>query len=90
MTNLDGSRSHDGKWDILAGAMLREDTARFTYIYRLVLRAARAEGVDRGSPARFPRPREWRRICLPRPGRAGHIGIRERPQRSNCPQCRRE
>ena len=27
MANLDGSRSHGGKWDILAGAMLREDSA---------------------------------------------------------------
>ncbi len=36
-----------GKWDILAGAMLREDSARFTDIYRLLLRAARAEGIDR-------------------------------------------
>ena len=26
--------SHGGKWDILAGAMLREDSARFTDIYR--------------------------------------------------------
>lgn len=47
MANLDGSRSHGGKWDILAGAMLREDTAHFTHIYRVLLRAARAEGVDR-------------------------------------------
>ena len=47
MANLDGSRSHGGKWDILAGAMLREDSARFTDIYRLLLRAARAEGIDR-------------------------------------------
>jgi putative restriction endonuclease len=43
MANLDGSRSHRGKWDILAGAMLREDSARFTDIYRLLLRAARAK-----------------------------------------------
>ena len=27
--------------------MLREDSARFTDIYRLLLRAARAEGIDR-------------------------------------------
>jgi len=45
MANLDGSRSHGGKWDILAGAMLREDSAQFTHIYRLLLRAARAEGI---------------------------------------------
>ena len=30
-----------------SGAMLREDSARFTDIYRLLLRAARAEGIDR-------------------------------------------
>jgi putative restriction endonuclease len=47
MANLDGSRSHGGKWDILAGAILREDGARFTDIYRLLLRAARAEGIGR-------------------------------------------
>jgi putative restriction endonuclease len=47
MANLDGSRSHGGKWDILAGAMLRENSAQFTDIYRLLLRAARAEGIDR-------------------------------------------
>jgi hypothetical protein len=47
MANLDGSRSHGGKWDILAGAMLRENSAQFTDIYRLMLRAARAEGIDR-------------------------------------------
>ena len=46
MANLDGSRSHGGKWDILAGAMLREDAAQFTHTYRLLLRAARAEGMD--------------------------------------------
>ena len=42
MANLDGSRSHGGKWDVLAGAMLREDTAQFTHIYRVLLHAARA------------------------------------------------
>lgn len=45
MANLDGSRSHGGKWDVLAGAMLREDTAHFTKIYSLLLHAARAEGI---------------------------------------------
>ncbi len=49
MANLDGSRSHGGKWDVLAGAMLREDAAHFTQIYRVLLLAARAEGVDRDS-----------------------------------------
>jgi putative restriction endonuclease len=46
MANLDGSRSCGGKRDILAWAMLGEDSARFTDIYRLLLRAARAEGID--------------------------------------------
>jgi putative restriction endonuclease len=45
MANLDGSRSHGGKYDILAGAILREDPAQFTHVYRLLLRAARAEGI---------------------------------------------
>lgn len=43
MANLDGSCSRGGKWDILAATMLREDSARFADIYRLLLRAARAE-----------------------------------------------
>jgi putative restriction endonuclease len=51
MANLDGSRSHGGKWDIIAGAILREDGAQFTHIYRVLLQAARAEGIDR---ARLP------------------------------------
>jgi putative restriction endonuclease len=45
MANLDGSRSHGGKWDVLAGATLRDDPARFTDVYRLLLQAARAEGI---------------------------------------------
>jgi len=45
MANLDGSRSHGGKWDVLAGAMLRDDPARFTHVYRELLSAARAEGI---------------------------------------------
>jgi putative restriction endonuclease len=49
MANLDGSRSHGGKWDVLAGAMLREDTAHFEQIYRVLLCAARAEGIGRDS-----------------------------------------
>ncbi len=40
MANLDGSRSHGGKWDVLAGAILRDDPARFTNIYRVLLSAA--------------------------------------------------
>ena len=42
-----GAAGQRGKWDILAGAMLREDSARFTDICRLLLRAARAEGIGR-------------------------------------------
>lgn len=45
MANLDGSRSHGGKWDVLAGAMLRDYPARFTHIYRVLMAAARAEGI---------------------------------------------
>ena len=45
MANLDGSRSHGGRWDVLAGAMLRDDPARFSRVYRVLLQAARAEGV---------------------------------------------
>jgi putative restriction endonuclease len=45
MANLDGSRSHGGKWDVLAGAMLRDDLARFSHVYRVLLSAARAEGI---------------------------------------------
>jgi len=45
MANLDGSRAHGGKWDVLAGAMLRDDPAHFTDVYRVLLTAARAEGI---------------------------------------------
>ena len=45
MANLDGSRSHGARWDVLAGAMLREDPARFSAIYRVLLHASRAEGI---------------------------------------------
>ena len=48
MANLDGSRSHGAKWDALAGAMLRNDPARFSGMYQVLLEAARAEGIDRG------------------------------------------
>jgi putative restriction endonuclease len=51
MANLDGSRSHGGRWDVLASAMLRDDPARFSRIYRVLLHAARAEGIG---PARLP------------------------------------
>ena len=51
MANLDGSRSHGARWDALAGAMLRNDPARFSRIYRLLLHAARGEGIG---PERLP------------------------------------
>ena len=51
MANLDGSRSHGAKWDAFAGALLREDLDRFTQIYLLLLRSARAEGI---APDRLP------------------------------------
>ena len=45
MANLDGSRSHGGKWDVLAGAILRDDPAHFTHIYRTLVSSARAESI---------------------------------------------
>jgi putative restriction endonuclease len=51
MANLDGSRSHGARWDILAGAVLREDPAHFSRVYRVLLHAARAEGIG---PGRLP------------------------------------
>lgn len=48
MANLDGSRSHGAKWDVLAGAMLRENPRRFTEVYQLLLEAARAEHIGPG------------------------------------------
>ncbi len=48
MANLDGSRSHGGRWDVLAGAVLRDNPARFTAVYRMLLGAARAEGIGSG------------------------------------------
>src|SRR5580698_3548400 len=48
MANLDGSRSHGARWDVLAGAILRDDPARFTGIYQVLLHAARAEGIGPG------------------------------------------
>lgn len=51
MANLDGSRSHGARWDVLAGARLRDDPAHFSHIYRVLLAAARAEGIG---PDRLP------------------------------------
>ena len=44
MANLDGSRSHGGRWDVLAGAILRENPDRFTHVYRMLLLAATRVG----------------------------------------------
>lgn len=51
MANLDGSRSHGARWDVLAGARLRDDPAHFSHVYRVILRGARAEGIG---PLRLP------------------------------------
>jgi putative restriction endonuclease len=51
MANLDGSRAHGGKWDVLAGAILRDNPARFTGVYRTLLDTARVEGIG---PDRLP------------------------------------
>ncbi|HEV2375975.1 MAG TPA: HNH endonuclease [Streptosporangiaceae bacterium] len=53
MRNLNGSRPHGGKWDVLAGAALRDDPARFSHLYRILLHAARAEGIDRNRLSDF-------------------------------------
>lgn len=51
MANLDGVRSHGARWDALAGAVLRDAPARFSGIYRVLVHAARAEGIG---PVRLP------------------------------------
>ena len=51
MANLDGSRSHGGRWDVLAGATLREQPDEFSRIYRVLMVAARAAGIG---PDRLP------------------------------------
>lgn len=45
MANLDGSRSHGARFDASAGATLRENPTLFTHIYRVLVHAARAEGI---------------------------------------------
>jgi putative restriction endonuclease len=45
MANLDGSRPHGAAFDASAGATLREQPTLFTHIYRVLLFAARAEGI---------------------------------------------
>lgn len=51
MANLDGARAHGGKWDVLAGAFLRDDPGTFSNLYRVMLLAARIEGIG---PDRLP------------------------------------
>jgi putative restriction endonuclease len=48
MANLDGSRSHGASHDASAGARLREDPTLFTRTYRVLVYAARAEGIGAG------------------------------------------
>jgi putative restriction endonuclease len=51
MANLDGSRSHGATFDASAGATLREQPTQFAHVYRVILHAARAEGIG---PDRLP------------------------------------
>lgn len=46
MANLDGSRPDGAMWDTEVGAFFREQPTRFEGVYRVLLHAARAEGVD--------------------------------------------
>jgi putative restriction endonuclease len=48
MANLDGSRSHGARWDVLAGATLREHPGEFSRVYQLLFAAARAAGIGSG------------------------------------------
>lgn len=45
MANLDGSRSHGARFDLLASATLRADPEHFSATYRTILMAARQVGV---------------------------------------------
>jgi putative restriction endonuclease len=44
MRNLNGSRPNGARWDARAGATLRNEPARFSRIYRVLMQAARLEG----------------------------------------------
>lgn len=46
MANLDGTRSHGAKHDLVAGTVLRADPEHLAMTYRIVLAGARAEGVS--------------------------------------------
>lgn len=88
MANLDGSRSHGARWDVLAGAMLRDDPARFSRVYRVLLAAARAEGIGPGRLPDFPGPGVRRGAGAARPGRARHLGAGGSPARPAVPRRR--
>jgi putative restriction endonuclease len=51
MRNLNGSRPNGARWDARAGATLRNDPARFSRIYRVLMQAVRLEGFG---PDRLP------------------------------------
>lgn len=46
MANLDGSRANGARLDLLMGTRLRADTELLSMVYRTILTAARAEGID--------------------------------------------
>lgn len=46
MANLDGTRSHGARHDLIAGVTLRSDTTQMTHVYRTVLAAARRAGIN--------------------------------------------
>src|SRR6266702_1763246 len=76
MRNLNGSRPHGGRWDVLAGAALRDDPARFSRLYRVLLHAARREGSGLNRAARLPRLGGRRRAGAAWPGGTGPVGGR--------------
>ncbi len=45
MANLDGSRRNGAKYDLLAGTALRDNPNLLSHVYRVVLNAARTEGL---------------------------------------------
>nr|WP_167405658.1 HNH endonuclease [Sphaerisporangium cinnabarinum] len=49
MNNLDGSRSHGARNDLLVGSLLRTDLQAMSQIYRVILSTARAVGIERDS-----------------------------------------
>jgi putative restriction endonuclease len=57
MANLDGSRAHGGKWDVLAGAILRDDPAAFSDVYRMMLQPP---GPRASARIAFPISWAWR------------------------------